>query len=444
MSQQLDLLYTNAANDPYTNTDVNALIEQNIINLNNTSVLGSANYDIGHVFGSGNVGGLAFVGSTCNSSFKAGGATGATNPIGDGFSLDYVAHELGHQMGAQHTFNSNCGERGVGTAVEPGSGSTIMSYAGLCGANNLQNDVDPQFHVVSIEEMFKFSREESGSSCGSSSVVTNENPIVSAGDDFTVPARTPIVLIADGFDSDGDDLSYSWEQADSGAASDVDVDTGDNALFRSRPLSSSNLRFIPQLSDTFNGVAASGEHLPVTNRDMELRATVRDGKGGVQYDAVSMTVYDTGAAFEVTSHTFSKTYGQGDQTTVSWDVAGTTLSPISCQNVDIGLITLDGTGIDITTTTNDGSETITIPSDAIALSNARFIVSCVTSEFFNVSSANLTILGSLGTGGDDGSSSSGGGTFGYMAMLLLPLFLRRGLCRRKMKICDNAMDSGHQ
>ncbi len=262
--QQLDLMYTDANDDPYTNTDINALLEQNIANLNDTSVLGSANYDIGHVFGSGNVGGLAFVGSTCNSSFKAGGATGSTNPIGDGFSLDYVAHEIGHQMGAQHTFNSNCGERGIGTAVEPGSGSTIMSYAGLCGANNLQNDVDPQFHVVSIEEMFKFSREGSGSSCGSSSVVTNENPIVNAGDDFTVPARTPVVLIAEASDLDGDSLSYSWEQADSGTASDVDVDTGDNALFRSRALTTSNMRFIPRLSDTFNGVAAIGEHLPVT------------------------------------------------------------------------------------------------------------------------------------------------------------------------------------
>ncbi len=428
--EQLDLMYTDASNDPYTNTDVNALIEQNIANLNNTSVLGSANYDIGHVFGSGNVGGLAFVGSTCNSNFKAGGATGSTNPIGDGFTLDYVAHEIGHQMGAQHTFNSeNCGERGVGTAVEPGSGSTIMSYAGLCGTNNLQNDVDPQFHVVSIEEMFKFSREDSGSSCGSSSAITNENPIVSAGEDFTVPARTPIVLIADGFDSDGDELSYSWEQADSGTASDVDVDTGDNALFRSRALTTSNLRFIPRLSDTFNGVAAVGEHLPVTNRDMELRATVRDGKGGIQYDAVSMKVYDTGSAFAVTSHTSSRTYGQGDQTTVSWDVAGTNSSPISCQMVDIGLITLNGTGFDITTTNNDGSEKITIPSDAIALSNARFIVSCKTSQFFNVSSANLAILASLGTGEDD-SESSGGGSLGYMAILLLPLFIRRRLMKK--------------
>ncbi|KAG1661930.1 hypothetical protein GQR58_021206 [Nymphon striatum] len=382
--QQLDLIYTDPVSDPYSNNDVNALIEQNIVNLNNTNVLGSSNYDIGHVFGSGNVGGLAFVGSTCNSSFKAGGATGATNPIGDGFSLDYVAHEIGHQMGAQHTFNSLCGERGVGTAVEPGSGSTIMSYAGLCGANNLQNEVDAQFHIVSILEMDNFSRQGDGASCGSSTTVVNENPIVSAGEDFVVPARTPV-----------------------GDASDVDVDTGNNALFRSRALSESNLRFIPQLSDIFNGEAAAGEHLPVTNRDMELRATVRDGKGGVENDAVIMTVHDTGSAFEVTSHTSTNTYGQGDQTTVRWNVAGTSSSPISCQSVDIGLITLEGTGIDITTTSNDGSEEVTIPANAPALDNARFIVSCATSQFFSISSANLRILDSLGSGDVDTDTDSG-------------------------------------
>ncbi|MEB8430762.1 M12 family metallo-peptidase [Cocleimonas sp. KMM 6892] len=436
--EQLDLMYTDSSNDPYSNTDISALLEQNIANLNDTNVLGSANYDIGHVFGSGNVGGLAFVGSTCNSTFKAGGATGATNPIGDAFALDYVAHEIGHQMGAQHTFNSECGERGVGTAVEPGSGSTIMSYAGLCGTNNIQNEVDAQFHVVSIEEIIDFSRNGDGNSCGSSTAVTNENPIVSAGEDFTVPARTPIVLIADGFDSDGDQLSYSWEQADSGTATDVDVDAGDNALFRSRSLTTSNLRFIPQLSDIFNNEAAVGEHLPVTNRDMDLRVTVRDGNGGVQYDALTMTVHDTGSTFEVTSHTSSRTYAQTDQTTVSWDVAGTNSSPISCTSVDIGLITLDGTGIDITTTANDGSETITIPENAPALTNARFIVSCATSQFFSVSQANLTILDTLGTGEDDtstlssSSSSGGGGSFGYMALLLLPLLTRRLLSRQSI------------
>ncbi|WP_299876628.1 reprolysin-like metallopeptidase [uncultured Cocleimonas sp.] len=431
--QQLDLMYTDASDDPYSNTDINALLEQNIANLNDTSVLGSANYDIGHVFGSGNVGGLAFVGSTCNANFKAGGATGSTSPIGDAFSLDYVAHEIGHQMGAQHTFNSDCGERGVGTAVEPGSGSTIMSYAGLCGANNLQTEVDAQFHVVSIEEMFDFSRNGAGNSCGSITEVTNENPIVSAGEDFTVPAATPIVLIAEASDLDGDELSYSWEQADSGAATDVDVDSGDNALFRSRALTSSHLRFIPRLSDVFNNEAAIGEHLPVTNRDMDLRVTVRDGKGGIQSDAVIMSVYNTGSSFEVTSHTSSRTYGQTDQTTVSWDVAGTNSSPISCGSVDIGLITLDGTGIDITTTTNDGSETITIPEDAPALSGARFIVSCATSQFFSVSKANLTILSSLGSGEDDTSSSGGGGSFGYMAMILLPFLMRRVIRIKNVK-----------
>lgn len=431
IAEEFDLIYPDPNTDPYTNNNANTLLEQNIQNLSSSGVLGATKFDIGHVFGAGNVGGLAFVGSTCDSLFKAGGTTGISSPIGDAFALDYVAHEIGHQMGATHTFNSFCGggQRSPDTAVEPGSGSTIMSYAGICQGNNLQFNVDPQFHAASIDQMMNFSRSEGGSVCGIRQAVSNQNPVVDAGPDFVVPARTPLVLIANGSDSDGDILSYTWEQLDTGTASDVDVDTGDNAIFRSRPPNLSKTRYIPRLTDLFVGSAVAGERVPVTSRNVKFVATIRDGEGGIQMDQVDMQVFDTGSSFRVTSHISNQTLTAEDTATLQWDVAGTDVSPISCQSVSIGLITSNGNGVVIETTDNDGQQQIIIPSNVPAMENARFIIACSNSQFFNVSSAALTILNSIVTGG--GSGNDGGG--GSLGFLIFPLFTVI-LLRRKTNV----------
>ena len=437
VDQQSDIIYLDPDTDPYSNLDVFKLIEENDLNLSINGALSKSEYDVGHVFGSGNIGGLAVVGGVCDDAGKAFGATGIANPFGDAFDLDYVAHELGHQLGGTHTFNSACsggGERTAETAVEPGSGTTIMAYPGICepDKNNIEYSVDPQFHVVSIDQIRAVTRTGSGSSCAvpDPAPTINENPTINAGIDIVVPARTPLMFVAEGADTDNDTLTYSWEQSDTGTVSDLNVDTGDNALFRSRPLSISSVRFIPKLIDLFEGEPADGELLPVTNRDINMVATVRDGNGGLQADFVKLEVSDSGDSFHIISNTNNQSFGHQDTANISWNVADTNLAPISCASVDIGVVTSDGNGINIVTTANDGQQQVTIPDSAPAMNNARFIVSCSDNNFFNVSSGIITILdqdfgGSIGANRPIDSnifsafdgSAGGGGSFGLFMLL---------------------------
>ncbi len=393
------LIFTNANTDPFTNNDPEVLIDQNVTQVNIN--IGSANYDIGHIV-STEGGGLAALGAVCGSE-KAAGVTGITLPQGDAFDIDFVAHEMGHQFGGTHTFNStthSCGggNRESSTAYEPGSGTTVMAYAGICGVNNTQSNSDAMFHGASIVQISQFIDDPaSGGSCGTASTLNNQQPSSNAGSDFTIPANTPFELTGNGSDNDGDVLSYSWEQVDVGTASDIHVDELDNAIFRTFLPVADATRTFPALNSILTNSISRGETLPARARILNFSLTVRDGNGGVAADGMVVTIQDS-QAFKITSHSTATTLVGNTTTDVTWDVANTNTAPISCSSVNILLSTDGGSSFtDVTlagsagTSPNDGAHTITVPANATDSTTARLKVKCANNIFFDISDVDLTI-----------------------------------------------------
>ena len=398
------IIYTNGATDPYTNSSGGAMLGQNQSNLN--AVIGSANYDIGHVFSTGG-GGIAGLGVVCTGS-KAQGVTGLGSPVGDPFYVDYVSHEMGHQFDGDHTFNSNSGSCAGNqwsslTAYEPGSATTIMGYAGICDPHNVQSNSDDYFHAISFDQIVAFTTVGSGSGCADVSSTGNTPPTVDAGAAYNIPLNTPFTLTGSASDPDGTaSLTYNWEQFDRGSQGAPNSPSGNAPIFRSFPATTSPSRTFPQISDVVNGTQTLGELLPSYGRTMNFRLTVRDNQtpaGGVSYESIQVVAEAGTGPFLVTAPNTAVTWTGNTNETVTWNVAGTTAAPISCTNVNIDLSTDGGftypTAL-LANTPNDGSESIFVPN--VSTSNARVRVSCADNIFFDISNANFTIQ--LGVGGD--------------------------------------------
>lgn len=394
-----DIIYTNSATDPYSNPPT---LPQNQTNLD--LVIGNSNYDMGHVFGTGGSG-LATVKSVCSNDRKGRGMTSAVDPISDAFNVDYVAHEFGHQFGAHHTFNglftSNCTSANYhgGTAYEPGSGSTIMSYAGICGTQNLQRRANDYFHWASLNEMVIYVNSDTVTACGNPTPTTNNAPTVDANptgmDGKTIPISTPFELTASGTDADGDVITYSWEELDLGTQAVPSNTSVDNPLFRSFSPTTKPTRSFPSLNDILDNTVSTSfsEKLSAVTRDMDFVVTVRDNKaggGGYGYDNLTLHVSNAAGPFTITSQNTSAAVNS--TITVTWNVANTNAAPISCANVDI-MISLDGgatfTNL-VTGTPNDGSQAVTLPNTAT--SAARIKVKCSDNVFFDITNADLRIV----------------------------------------------------
>ncbi|QXW30822.1 hypothetical protein KXJ75_07120 [Aeromonas sanarellii] len=421
------IIFTDAATDPFFNGDDPSGSGLNDVDVNMqvqavAQTLGLGAFDIGHVVNTGG-GGLAGLGVLCTGE-KSAGMTGSPNPVGDAFFIDYVAHEIGHQFGAEHTFNGTTGSCGGGNrepsqAWEPGSGSSIMAYAGICGEENLQANSLPYFHSKSIEQMR--AHMATVPSCGTSQTLVNNAPQVAAGSDHVIPANTPFVLKGAGTDLDNDALSYTWEQIDLGTESfsvASMVDDGSRPLFPFVAPTSVPERTLPSLPSLLTNTLAKGEAWPTTNRDLNFRLTARDGKGGVSSDDMKVQVVDTGKAFALTSPLVTP-LAAGQTQTIGWEVAGTNVAPINCSKVDLYMTWDEGVNWTLLAggQPNSGSASVAIPAGKDG--TARLKVACSSNLFFAISPLKLSVTQRVEGGG------GGGGALGIWTLALALLGWRR-------------------
>lgn len=390
------LIYLDGTTDPYTDGDTTELLDENQATL--PGVIGGAgNYDIGHVLnstGSGRASGSV----VCKDASKARGTSAirGSGPL-DNQSVYHLAHEVGHQFGAGHSFNGvagNCndGNRSPDNAYEPGSGTTILGYPGTCGTDNIRVGKEAYFHRRSLDTMINFIATDTA--CAVTVPSGNTPPAINAGTDIYVPVSTPFKLKATGSDTDGDTVFYTWEQFDLGVARALgSPDDGTRPLFRSRFPSINPARYFP-----LNPAAPDdSEILPtVANRDLNFYVTGRDFRsagGGTNDDHLVVHVIEAPAApFRVTVGNVATEIWTGTTKEITWDVAGTDAQPFNIFNVNI-MLSIDGGNtypyLLAEAVPNDGSEIVTLPN--VTSDQVRVRVEPTGSGVFDISNADITI-----------------------------------------------------
>lgn len=398
------LIYTNASTDPYSAASSMSNWNKELQN-NLTNTIGNAAYDIGHLFGATGGGGNAgCIGCICvddtSSTTDLNKGSGYTSPAdaipsGDNFDIDYVAHEMGHQFGANHTFTHS--NEGTIAQVEPGSGSTIMGYAGITSLD-VQPHSDAYFHAVSIQQV---TNNIKAKTCSVNTATGNAIPTANAGLDYTIPKSTPFMLTGVGTDVNGDVLTYDWEQMDSQTTSAAPSATKTTGVdFRSYNPTTTPTRYFPRMASVLTGATTTAgseltvEALPSVARTMNFRFTVRDNHVGGpanNSDDMIVTVNATAGPFSVTAPNTAVSYVGGSSQTITWNVAGTTANNVNCANVDILLSTDGGSTWStlLAATPNDGTQAVTIPN--IPGTTNRIMIKGTNHIFFDVSNTNFTI-----------------------------------------------------
>lgn len=395
------LIFTDPDTDPYANGDSLSMMFANQSVM--TSRIGLENFDVGHVFGIDG-GGVAGLGALCDEEIKWAGMSGTAGPnsppVGDSYSVSYAAHEFGHQLGANHTFNTSMfycfPQRNAETAFEPGSGSTIMSYCGVCPPDNVQASKDSIYHWKSYEEVFTNLNSGVGGTCARVEETSNTPPFVEAGPSYSIPRLTPFVLTATGGDADGDSVTYNWEQADLGPAAALgSSDTGQGPLFKSVAPSKSGSRYFPALASVLASTGTITEILPQVSRQMKFVVTARDnhaGNGGRAFDRTFLDIVGSAGPFRVTSFNTADQTASGT-TTVTWSVAGTDQAPINVSNVKISLSIDAGQNFDYVlaeSTPNDGEASVFFPP--VSTDSGRIKIEAVGNVFYDVNNRPITIV----------------------------------------------------
>lgn len=417
IAEEENIIFTNASTDPYSSAGTGASgawnDELKAVLMGTTYGIGDAKYDIGHLFGrTGGGGSAGCIGCVCNSTntynstyewyeHKGQGYTSPSSggtPSGDNFDIDYVAHEMGHQFGGWHTYSYY--SEGNPSQMEPGSGSTIMGYAGIT-SKDVQPHSDPYFHAVSIRDVTTYMKSTAGN-CSVNTASGNAAPVVNAGADYTIPKSTPFMLTGTATDANGDSLTYDWEQFDlqNSSTGNPTATKTSGVNFRSYNPTASPVRYFPNMTTVLAGALytvgteINVEYLPSVARTLNFRLTVRDNKVGAganAFDDMKVTVNAASGPFKVTVPNTAVTYAGASTQTVTWDVASTTASPVSCAKVDI-LISTDGGATWSTLASgvnNDGSEPVIIPN--VDTTTARIMVKGNGNIFFDVSDVNFKI-----------------------------------------------------
>ncbi len=394
------LIYLNAATDPFTPSNLNSKCQETC-----DDRIGDANYDIGHVLHKGASNGNAgYIACVCKTGSKGSGFSTYSNPsLVDYLVIDYWTHEMGHQYGANHTFTYS--NEGTLAQIEPGSGSTIMGYAGITGGNDVQKHSDDYFSTASLAQISNYTK-SFFARCSVTTISGNTAPVANAGEDHVIPASTPFVLSGFGTDVDATDvLSYVWEQTDVRETGSTSIPKATNTtgpMFRSTLYSPNTSRSFPELASILTGANGSKwEVLPSVSREMNFRIVVRDNSpvgGNTASDNVLISVTNTAGPFKITAPNTNVSFPEGSTQTITWNVANTNVAPVNCTNVKISM-SVDG-GITFpyvlaASTANDGSEDVTVPLIPISTTAARIKIESVGNIFFDINDVNFSVDGTL-------------------------------------------------
>ena len=388
-------IFLNPSSDPF-NGDFNSELQNTL-----DSTIGDSNYDVGHLFGyeGSTYGSAGCIACVCTSGSKGSGFTIHNAPDSDHFNM-IASHEFGHQFGGFHVQSSSNCRSAIGLQeVEPGSGSSIMGYAGICYPN-VQENPDDYFNYVDIRDIIQWTQNES--SCAELIATGNNDPIANAGINYTIPKSTAFVLEGTASDVDSNsNLTYCWEENDPEDPYSSDYPSSTRVfgpMYRSRLPVSEPLRYMPQLSDVLAGdLTPTWEVTPSVSRTLDFVLTVRDNAllgAKTASDDMTVTVDANFNPFRVTSQNSSVTWSVGDVETITWDVANTTNTPINAATVDV-FLSIDGgytyPYIIANNIANDGSETIVVPEISSSTTEARFMVKASNNIFFAINGANITI-----------------------------------------------------